>query len=126
MPFRCKIIRDPPFVEITADTTITPDDVESLINQLRDEKALPYPKLLDASLAKDLLSMPALRSIGLHLRQIMMSGNGPLGPLGIVVTSREDFLRAGQYADVSGALRPLRAFRTRDQAAAWLAQLATR
>lgn len=107
-------------VTATVEGPLTASDVRSFIDQLAKDGAMPYAKLFNATGADDLLSPPELKQLGSRVRELIMSGHGPLGPLAFVVDASKDHLRAAQYADASGFLRPIRIFKDPTLALRWL------
>ena len=52
-----------------------------------------------------------------------MEGGGPVGPLAIVVSTSGSHFDAAHFADAAGSNRPLKIFRDKADATAWLAQV---
>jgi hypothetical protein len=68
------------------------------------------------------MSSDELKAIGAWVRKFAMEGGGPIGPLAIIVTSGSHF-DAAHFADAAGSSRPLKIFRDKADATAWLAQV---
>ncbi|GEP61882.1 hypothetical protein RSO01_90480 [Reyranella soli] len=83
----------------------------------------PKAKLLDTTGAKVTMSADELKSIGAWVRKHAMDGRGPIGPLAIVSNGGNQF-DAAHFADTPGSNRPLRIFRDKARATAWLKQAA--
>jgi hypothetical protein len=120
MPVRVQIDHGTRLVEASAEDSLSAEDVVAYLEHLAEEGAMPYAKLFDATGAKATMSVDELRSIGAWVRKYGMDGRGPVGPLAIVSESGD--LDAAHFADAAGSNRPLRIFRDRAEAAAWLDQ----
>jgi hypothetical protein len=123
MPVQWKIDHQVRRVEATAEGVLIADDIRDYLARIAAEGAMPYAKLFDATAAtKIALSTDELKSLGGSIRQYAIDGNGPIGPLAIVVAHSGDQLQAAHYADSAGSNRPLQIFRDKAKAIAWLAE----
>ena len=120
MPLQWTIDHETRFVEVSADGAFTPADVKTYLDEVAAAGAMPYAKLFDISKVASGFTAAELEALGRSIRQYAIDGYGPLGPLAIVVSEADIRAQAARYADAAGSNRPLRIFRDRAQAEAWL------
>ena len=123
MPVKVYIDHGARLVEASAEESLSVEDVLAYLDHLAEQGAMPYAKLFDATGAKVAISVDELRSIGAWIRKHAMDGRGPIGPLAMVSTAGNQ-IDAAHFADAAGSNRPLRIFRDRAEATAWLEQAA--
>ena len=125
MPVRVQIDHGARRVEAFAEESLDAADLLAYLDHLAEQGAMPYAKLFDVTGAKVTMSIDELKSIGAWVRKYAIDGRGPIGPLAIVSNSGNQF-DAAHFADAAGSNRPLRIFRDRAEATAWLEQAAKR
>lgn len=122
VPVKFDIDSEAQKVEAYATGTLSAGDILDYLEKVAEAGAMAYAKLFDASQAKATISVGELKALGAWVRAYSMDGRGPVGPLAIVVSSAT-YLDAAHFADAAGSNRPLRIFRDRGDAKAWLAQV---
>jgi len=120
MPLHWTIDHQARFVDVRADGAFTPADVKAYLDEIAGAGAMPYAKLFDISNVADSFALADLEALGRSIRQYAIDGYGPLGPLAIVVSDAGIHAQAARYADSAVSNRPLRIFRERAPAQAWL------
>lgn len=107
-------------VNATGEGALTFDDIKDYLDGVAAAGGMSYAKLFDISAADTQLTMEDLGKLGGSIRQYAIDSQGPLGPLAIVVGHSQGHLQAARFADTAVSNRPLRIFRDRAQALAWL------
>jgi hypothetical protein len=123
MPLKWTIEHHRQMVVATGEGAVTGSDVIAYLEDLAAKAAMPYPKVFDISGGRSFLDADDLERLGAWLRDYMRRPSGVVGPLAIVVSSPEQFVQAQFFGDSATGKRPVRVFRDRAGAEAWLEEL---
>jgi len=109
-------------VTIVAQGDVTAQDVDAYLKAMVDGGALAYRKLFDGSEGDTSMGPEEMLALGARLRAF--HGQGPVGPLAVVVPDSKADLVARVLGILATADRPMRVFRTVALARRWIESLA--
>jgi hypothetical protein len=121
MPLKFKIDHARRFVDVEGRDEVALQDVLDYFDALVTDGGMPYRKLLDfrgvvPKLSDDdVMVMGARVSAYAHLE--------PRGPIAIVSTNDETDLFIRRFMNLGGAKRPMRLFKSVDEARQWLNEM---
>jgi hypothetical protein len=120
VPLQINIDRDKRLVHTAADGVILLPDILAYLDKVAAEGCMPFGKLFDATGARFELSDDDMMVLG--ARVSAYAAMDPRGPIALVVGSDADNVLGQRFANLGGAQRPIRLFRTMDPARTWLAR----
>lgn len=109
-------------VTVLGEADIALQDVERYLDDVVVGEALPYAKLFDLGTANWTLSDTDMIVLGGRIRAYPALGR--FGPIAIVAASDAQYEHAKMFDTLADVERPLRIFRTRDDARKWLSAFA--
>ena len=101
-----------------ADGEVELGEVEQMLDAMVGSNTLGFRKLFDGSLGDTRMNAMEILSLGVRMRSLA-SGTA-LGPLAVVVPDDKYWLVARVLGVLSAANRPMRIFKNRERALAWL------
>ncbi len=116
-----KISHPERLVTVLGEGSIVLEDVERYLDDVVVSDALPYAKIFDLGTATWALSDTDMLVLGARIRAYPALGK--FGPIAIVAASDAQNEHAQMFANLADVERPLRIFRTREEARTWLAGL---
>jgi hypothetical protein len=122
MSLTWKISHPERLVTVLGEENIVLQDVERYLDDVVVSDALPYAKLFDLGTAIWALSDTEMLVLGARIRAYPSIGK--FGPLAIIAASDVQYVHAQMFETLADVDRPLRIFRTRDDARKWLAGFA--
>jgi hypothetical protein len=123
MPIKLTISHPTQLVIAVAEGDVARADVDDYLSAVNSAGALPYRKIFDVSaMSPTALSAADIQSFAARVRDYTKTY--ALGPIAIVVANDANFDLARQFGVEAEAARPLRVFRDREAARAWLDRLA--
>jgi hypothetical protein len=122
MALTWKISHPERLVTVLGEENIVLQDVERYLDDVVVSDALPYAKLFDLGTASWALSDTDMLVLGARIRAYPSLGK--FGPLAIIAASDAQNAHAQMFEALADVERPLRIFRTRDDARKWLAGFA--
>lgn len=120
MPLEFTIDHDERFVDVRGHGAVGLQDILDYFDALVTDGGMPYRKLLDFRgvtprlTDDDVMVLGARVSAYAHLE--------PRGPIAIVSTNDESDLFIRRFMNLGGAKRPMRLFKSMDDARKWLAE----
>jgi hypothetical protein len=105
-------------VHTKADGTIVLQELLDYFDKVVIEGCLPYSKLFDASRAEFALSDEDMMVLG--ARVSAYGAMEPRGPIALIVGSDEVNDLGRRFANLGGARRPMRIFRSAEEGRIWL------
>jgi hypothetical protein len=119
MPITWTISHAERLVTVKADGPVTLRNVEEYLDAIVVNDAMPYRKLVDCTAMQPIASDEEMMQLGGRMRAYVATLEG--GPLAFVATTPDvlDYVR--RYINlVMGATRPVKIFKTVDEARRWL------
>lgn len=120
MPLTFTIDHDKRFVHATAEGRVVLKDVEDYFDVLMVQDAMPYPKLVDATLAQFEATDDDIMTLG--ARVSAYAAVDPRGPICLVAVTDEAFNMLRRFANLGGAERASKIVTTVDEGLRWLAE----
>ena len=118
MSLEWKISHPDRMVEAVAKGPVGLLDIERYLDDVMVSEALPYRKIFDATEATSALSDNDMMMLGARMSAYV--GLGPIGPLAIVAPATSVREQAQLFAALAPADRPLKIFKTAQEARTWL------
>jgi hypothetical protein len=118
MPVHWRVSHSTRSVVISATGVIRLADMEECVQAIAMPATLSYRKLVDLGQAELTFGRDGIMALSRYVRE--HRGTGPMGALALVVGSAEVELQARQFTALEVADRPLKIFRDRGAARAWL------
>jgi hypothetical protein len=119
MPITWSISPEERLVTVKADGPVTLENAEHYLDALVVNDAMPYRKLVDCTAMQPVVSDEEMMRLGGRMRAYVATLEG--GPLAFVVTRPEVLDYVKRYINlVIGATRPVKIFKTVDEARRWL------
>ena len=107
---------------VLGEGNIVLQDMERYLDDIVVSEALPYAKIFDLGTSTWALSDTEMLVLGARIRAYPALGK--FGPIAIVAASDVQNAHAQMFETLADVERPLRIFRTRDEARKWLAGFA--
>jgi hypothetical protein len=123
VPIDWTIDHEKRLIEATARGSVSAEEMRRYLDDVARAGCMPYAKIFDLADATTDLAIAEVQTIGRSIRQYVIDGYGPLGPLAIVAGNGRGQFHAAGFADSAGTTRPLRIFKDRDAAFAWFRSL---
>jgi hypothetical protein len=123
MALTWKISHPERLVTVLGEGDIALRDVERYLDDVVVSDALPYPKLFDLGTANWTLSDTDMLVLAGRIRAYP-AAFGRFGPIAIVAASDTQDEHARMFETLADVERPLRIFRTADDARKWLSDFA--
>jgi hypothetical protein len=117
-----KISHPERLVTVLGEGNIVLQDMERYLDDIVVSEALPYAKIFDLGTSTWALSDTEMLVLGARIRAYPALGK--FGPIAIVAASDVQNAHAQMFETLADVERPLRIFRTRDEARKWLAGFA--
>ncbi len=118
MPIRFTIDHAARFVHAVAEGVVTLKDMEAYLDQVVVQGALPYPKLWDCSKVIYQYNDDDIMALGARIAAY--ANMDPRGPVAIVATTDDAVEASARFANLGGAKRPAKIFRSEAEARKWL------
>ena len=119
MPITWTISPAERLVTVKADGPVTLKNAEEYLDALVVNDAMPYRKLVDCTAMQPIASDEEMMQLGGRMRAYVATLEG--GPLAFVVTRPDVLDYVKRYINlVMGATRPVKIFKTIDEARRWL------
>ena len=119
MPITWTISPAERLVTVKADGPVTLKNAEEYLDALVVNDAMPYRKLVDCTAMQPIASDGEMMQLGGRMRAYVATLEG--GPLAFVVTRPDVLDYVKRYINlVMGATRPVKIFKTIDEARRWL------
>ena len=117
MPVEFQIDHDKRFVTVRAHGVVVLQEILDYFDALVVQDAMAYPKLFDAREAEPRLSDDEVMVLG--ARVSAYAAHDPRGPIAAVTGAQANEVLQ-RFMNLGGAQRPMRLFRTVEDARAWL------
>ncbi|HTR86904.1 MAG TPA: hypothetical protein VMI56_20655 [Reyranella sp.] len=118
MPIFYQIDTARQIVEARGEGVVLMQDIVDYLDAVVVQGALPYPKLIDARGTDFSLSDDDMMALG--ARVSAYAHFGPRGPIAMVVDTMAGQEFSRRFANLGGARRPIKIFRSIDDARTWL------
>jgi len=120
MPITLTIDHERRFVDVLGSGTIGIQDIIDYFDALVTQEAMGYPKLVDARQATFEISDDDMMLLGARVSAYAYLE--PRGPIAMVVAGPQAENFARRFANLGGAKRAFRLFKSIDRARQWLAE----
>jgi hypothetical protein len=122
LPLKYTIDHSARLVHVECTGTVKLQEILDYLDAVAVGNAMPYDKLFDTTKGQFPLSDEDMMTLG--ARVSAYAHMDPRGPVALVVGNDETNLLAHRFANLGGASRPAKVFRTVDEARAWLSSQA--
>lgn len=119
MPLHWNVHSDSRFFEVICDGNVEAHEVHAMLDALVGARALGYRKLFDGTRGETNISAMEIVDIGVRMRNLHR-GDVKLGPLAVAIADDKYVLLGRVLGMLAAPRRPMRVFKTVQQAHRWL------